>query len=138
MPTLTHSDVQLLTEYTLKSLKNIEYIRQAPKIIDSLLENSLQEFHQIRSSTSFIRASNLFNEVFTMLSDPSIATVPTVMSLQDFWDMKKKDMENTLMDRLLTQDMHWWKGQLLCRVVYHGDSMEWSSYTNEHYNYHVG
>ena len=36
-----HVEIQLLTEYTLKSLKNIEYIRQAPKIIDSLLDNSL-------------------------------------------------------------------------------------------------
>lgn len=37
-----------------------------------------------------------------MLMDSSIAEVPTVISLQGYWDMKKKDIENTLMDRLLT------------------------------------
>ena len=37
-----------------------------------------------------------------MLVDSSIAEVPTVISLQGYWDMKKKDIENTLMDRLLT------------------------------------
>ena len=37
-----------------------------------------------------------------MLSDSSIAEVPTVISLHGYWDMKKKDIENILMDRLLT------------------------------------
>lgn len=50
----------------------------------------------------FIRASYLYNEINTMLMDSSIAEVPTVMELQDYWNMKKKDIENTLMDRLLT------------------------------------
>lgn len=36
-----------------------------------------------------------------MLMNPSIAEVPTVITLQGYWDMKKKDIENTLMDRLL-------------------------------------
>ena len=37
-----------------------------------------------------------------MLMDSSIAEVPTVITLKDYWDMKKKDIENTLMDKLLT------------------------------------
>ena len=39
------------------------------------------------------------------------------------------------MDRLLKQEMgiEWIRD----RVVYHGDTLEWSSYTDEHYNYHV-
>lgn len=41
-----------------------------------------------------------------MLMDSSIAEVPTVISLQGYWDMKKKDIENTLMDRLLTYLLH--------------------------------
>lgn len=80
-----------MTEYTLKSLKNIEYIRQASALIDQLLENGY-----------YIHASNLYNEVATLLSDKSISTVPTVVTLQESWDTKKKDIENALMDRLLT------------------------------------
>ncbi|OAO17755.1 Sec8 [Blastocystis sp. ATCC 50177/Nand II] len=102
---------KLLTEYTMKSLKNIEYIRQSPKMIDHFLENGF-----------YIHASNLYNEVATILSDKAISEVPTVMSLQGFWDMKKKDIENALMDRLLS-------------VVYPKEVIEWSSYTDEGYDY---
>lgn len=69
-----------------------------------------------------------------MLSDSSIAEVPTVISLHGYWDMKKKDIENILMDRLLTFDWNW---SMIHRVVYKGDTMEWSSYTSEGYSYHV-
>ena len=41
-----------------------------------------------------------------MLMDSSIAEVPTVISLLGYWDMKKKDSQNTLMDRLLTYLLH--------------------------------
>ena len=44
----------------------------------------------------------MYNEVATLLSDKSISTVPTVVTLQESWDTKKKDIENALMDRLLT------------------------------------
>ena len=38
----SHSGVKdLLKEFTLKSLKNVEYIRQAPKMVDQLVSNSL-------------------------------------------------------------------------------------------------
>ena len=37
-----------------------------------------------------------------MLMDSSIAEVPTVISLQGYWDMKKKDIENTLTFLLYT------------------------------------
>ena len=60
-------------------------------LIDQLLENGY-----------YIHASNLYNEVATLLSDKSISTVPTVVTLQESWDTKKKDIENALMDRLLT------------------------------------
>lgn len=37
-----------------------------------------------------------------MLNDKSIATVPTVITLQSVWETKRKDLENTLMDTLLS------------------------------------
>ena len=103
---------KLLSEYTLKSLKNIEYIRQAPKVVDGLLEHSL-----------YIHASNLYVEVAAMLDDSSIAEVPTVVSLRAYWEMKKKDIENLLMDRLLS-------------VVYNGNSYNWPTFTDEQFSYH--
>ena len=108
----------------MKSLKNIEYIRQSPKMIDHFLENGF-----------YIHASNLYNEVATILSDKAISEVPTVMSLQGFWDMKKKDIENALKDRLLSCGH---SPHLTCRVVYPKEVIEWSSYTDEGYDYFVG
>lgn len=108
----------------MKSLKNIEYIRQSPKMIDQFLENGF-----------YIHASNLYNEVATILSDKSISEVPTVQSLQGFWDMKKKDIENALMDRLLSFAC---SPHVRHSVVYPKEVIEWSSYTDEGYDYFVG
>lgn len=53
-------------------------------------------------SFSFIRASNLYNEVATLVNDKSISSIPTIITLQALWETKRKDLENVMMDTLLS------------------------------------
>lgn len=53
-------------------------------------------------SGRFIRASNLYNEVAALVNDKSIANIPTIITLQALWETKRKDLENVMMDTLLS------------------------------------
>ena len=53
-------------------------------------------------SVSFIRASNLYNEVATLVNDKSISSILTIITLQALWETKRKDLENVMMDTLLS------------------------------------
>ena len=70
-------------------------------MVDGLLDHSLLGI-RLCFINRYIHASNLYVEVAAMLDDTSIADVPTVVSLRAYWEMKKKDIENLLMDRLLS------------------------------------
>ena len=56
-------------------------------------------------SVSFIRASNLYNEVAALVNDKSISSIPTIVTLQALWETKRKDLENVMMDTLLSYGM---------------------------------